>query len=1136
MPKVLEFGFFRGYNQNMKIVISNTSHGAYRGVVDEIKRHLGAGDETIVIAPDRFTAFVERGLISTLELESTFGIEVMSFTRLATKLVGRDIKKCLTPEGSVMLISKAILDVKDSLSYYKNVAGADGFAGELYAALTALRNSGMTAEGLKEKAESIKDNISLKLKLSDMALIYGEYLKQLDEGHSDSSTRLMALASFLAEHPEAVANKRFVCTDIYEFSSPELEILRQIDKSALSLTVGLTSGYDNKNKRIYPDRAIVKLKTICDGKAEIVRNDEVLTPPIDAISKWLFSYSLPSNRVEDKDENGQQKVVVRVAKDRYDEILRLALDITRHVRKGGRYKDIEVFVSDIKSYQADVKAIFARYNIPFFIDEKEYLSEQTKVRYLLSALQVVRSGFRAGEVLNFVKNPLFYKQLENGEEEEVFLFENYVLKHAVDFGRFLSPFEQTERDKKFIAKNHKQQFTFEELDDKVRVLLESEEHVVPEKVRGALVNTLSSISFKGSVPVKNIVDGVKTLLEKVNEIWRSHVADLANISKFYEKCAEQVDEKIDAVLDEIDDVLGGNRTMSEFETIFKSMIKTLKIALVPTYLDCVFVGSYDSRFMGGMDVYILGAVSGKLPALQSGGIILNAKDEEALEQIGVEVSPTSYQKIMTGMYAVCDLMKKPHGKLVVSYPETSDGVFSKPSVVISELMGMLSFDGKPIQAERIDFEHTNLDFVDENGRFDVDARDEFVVDMFSTERGAYHEILRNAVPTISPNANSNRVQPEELDVYATAIDTLDEEKKEKLLAIDERPERISSTAQKEDTTSVSRLEKFYACPYQYYFAYTLALNKRQEGEFLGTENGTILHSVLEQLFTDVRDGRVDETNIEEKAQTYFDNAIKENEYEYLLEKNATKRALLRVKDESVSLAKDMLALSKHSGFSPYLLEAKIGAGDIKPMSINVAGKEIAFKGYIDRIDVKDDDFLIIDYKTFSAKLALKDIYYGQKIQLYIYMKAVKDSLGKRPVGVFYFPIKNSFIKDDVKKYEYAGQFANEEEVLKAIDDRYGEQTSKCVLPISGKTLNKNVFVSSKTIDDIGEYALAVAAKGEEAIENGFIRPFPMKDKCKNCDFSDVCAYRNTSERGQRDVKLSSFIIDDESVGGADNEQ
>lgn len=1103
----------------MKIVVSNTSHGAYKGFVQEIKNHLDTGMQNVVLAPDRFTAFVERGLISTLELESTFGIEVVSFTRLANKLIGKDIKSCLTPEGSVMLISKVILDVKDQLCYYRNVAKADGFASELYAALTALRNSGATVETLRERAETIEGASSVKSKLLDIALIYDEYLNQLEKEHSDSSTRLVALAKHLQEHPESVAGKHFYCTDIYEFSAPELEILKWIDKYALSLTIAVTSGYDNPNKRIYPDRVIGKLKSICDGKAEIVRHDETLCSPTDAVSRWLFSYSKPKNRAENVDENGNRKVCLRVAKDRYDEILKLATDVVRHVREGGRYNDIEVFVSDLKSYQSDIKSIFSRYKIPFFIDEKELLSEQTKVRYLVSALAVVRSGFRSGEVLDFVKNPLFYNSFDYGEEE-VFLFENYVLKHGVEYSKFFSPFQLDKHDDK-KTKQHKKEFNYQNLDEKDRFLLENEETAIPERVREKLVRTLAPINFKASVQVATIVLGCRQLLGDVDVEWQKHVAKLDKISNFYTKCAEQVDEKLSAVLDEIEDVIKGQRTVGEFETILSSMLKTLKIALVPTYLDCVFVGSYDSRFMGGKDVYILGAVNGKLPTTETGGIVISPTDEDALSKVGIEVSPSSYQKVMTNMYAVCDLMKKPHGRLLISRPELADGVALQPSVVIKELQSILVENGKAIEEERIDFEHISKE---------SDEQKELALDIFATKRGAYHEILRNAMPVVVEDATLNRIVPEELGIYSAARETIEDESKKKLDDISKRPEKINLAKKAIETTSISRLEKFYSCPYKHYFAYILSLQKRQEGEFLGTENGTILHSVLEQLMCDVRDGKVDETNLEEKTEIYFDNALKECEYEYHLEKPKTKRVLMRVKNESVQLARDVYALSRRSEFIPFLMEAAIGGKDIKPMSIKVGENEIRFNGIVDRIDVKDDDFLIVDYKTYRAKLELKDVYYGNKIQLYVYMKAVKNSLDKRPVGVFYFPIVQGFNNDEDPRYEYQGQFVKEDGVLKSIDSQFelGADRKTTVLPLTdmGKQ-GKNVYITPEQLDAIGDYALAVATKGEEAIESGFIKPLPIKEACKYCDYQDVCAYASMHERVCGNVSLESFEQNEE---------
>lgn len=88
----------------------------------------------------------------------------------------------------------------------------------------------------------------------------------------------------------------------------------------------------------------------------------------------------------------------------------------------------------------------------------------------------------------------------------------------------------------------------------------------------------------------------------------------------------------------------------------------------------------------------------------------------------------------------------------------------------------------------------------------------------------------------------------------------------------------------------------------------------------------------------------------------------------------------------------MFDVQKRSKFTPYLLEAKIGESEIKPMSLEFDGKKVELKGTIDRVDVLGDKFVIIDYKTYkSADLPLKELYCGQKIQLYVYMRAVEKA-------------------------------------------------------------------------------------------------------------------------------------------------
>lgn len=1112
----------------MKIITSNCSSGAYLGVLKQLKNNLDGSSKNVVIAPDRFTASVERGLISSLGIESTFGIEVMSFTRLANKLIGDDIKKCLTPEGSVMLIGKVIADKRDELTYYGKVAMTEGFASELYAALTAVRNSGITSAQLVEASKGAK--ASLKAKAHDIALIYDGYLAALEGKHSDSSTRLFALAEWIAKNPEKVATTNFYCTDIYEFSSPELDIVKGLAENALSLTIGLVSGYDNPNRRIYPDRVIKRLVGLCKDKVEIVDNKRELCPQMQAISTKLFAYIGTDGK--DKTPN-DGKVTLRVAKSRYDEATQVAIDVAKHVRNGGRYRDVEVYVSDVEAYEAEIKNAFDRYDIPYFIDDKQLLSQQARAKFVLQAIACVRSNFRLRETLDFAKNPLFYSGLENGESL-VYLFENYCLKYNVEYVPKNREFDRKQTDK-FARKSQNCKFIHANATDKDAIIDNTNENEPAEFVRKAIFETLDPLCESGVRPIKEYVGSVRTILENSTREYSEYVEKLATLSEYYRKVAEQVDAKINSVLDEIEDVLDYDTDVQGFESVFKSMLKTLKIALVPTFLDCVFVGGSDSRFMGEGDVYVLGANNSKFPKASGGGAVITPKDEETLHALGVDVTPDEMQKIMTDMYAVCDLMKKPKGRLVVSYSETGDGGAMRPSTVVCELQNMLEQDGKPLEIERIDVENFMLaGGEDGKPKYDVEK----ATDVFCTKRACFNEVLRNVT--------SGRTDAKNLDVYASAYEFVDDADKQRVDDAVKVPERIEKQdgAYFGESTSVSRLETFYGCPYAHYFNYVLSLRRRKDGKFEGTENGTILHFVLERFFKDVRDGNIsDDTDLDEKADAYFFEAVKENDFGVLLEKADTGRLLYRVKAEGAHLIKDLYRVQKRSKFRPCFLEAKIGEGEILPVSLDIGDRKIGLKGTIDRVDVLDDKFIVIDYKTYkSADLPLKELYAGQKIQLYVYMRAVEKSLGANPCGVFYFPIFSSFTDDAEDRYKYKGQACDSYETLCQIDDMVKTAPEKSVVPFKRdkKTdkFNEGVHLSKSDFDVLGDYAMAIATKGAKEIADGFIRPTPLYGKCDKCDFASICAYKGMNERKLPKVSgTSTFLLDDETKkDDAENEK
>lgn len=1063
----------------MKMIYSNTAHDAYHRVLAELRSRLGEGGEHVVIVPDKFTASSERGIIATLGEEALFNVRVTSFTRLAEKTVGRRIKKCLTPQGSVMLLAKVIEENRGKLTYYAKAARSAGFAEEFYAALTSVRNSGLTPESLRTAALRAPSNI--KGKLTDMALIYECYIAALGDRHSDSTTRLEAFAALLAEGEPVPAH--FYVVDFYDFKSPELDILCGLAKSALSLTVGMVGGKGNPNERIYCDGAAQRLLTACGGGEER-HYREALHPALDAISRTLFSYELPEERVE----NGG-KVRLISAKSRTEEIEFLAREIVTKVADGARYRDFEVVLSDVEGYKAEVKSVFLRYGIPFFIDTRELLSEQTKTRCLLAALAAARSGLRRQEVTEFIKNPLFAGGFAESEDE-VFRFENYCLRYNISYGRFLEPF----------------------------TLGDEEERTRAEKVRKGLQSALSPFLFKGETGTEDFVSRTEKFLASLETAWQAHVAKLTETSLYYAKCADQVDEKIRSLLDEMSETLVGKGDVAYFERMLKATVGTVKIALVPTWLDAVYVGGTDNRYLGGGDIYILGANVGKLPKGADGGTVISARDEEVLAGLDIPVSPTVIQRGYSEMMSVTEIMKRPKGTLTVCYPLGDPSGELRQSVVVSELKGILSEGGEPLAVQ------SASDIL--SSQLGGEGRARALSALFATPKACMHEVLKHLTSPL-PDGLSEAAAKCVGDRDAVRLKRLRERRKP-VAKLDSDAARAAEKASG-GRISPSRLESYFSCGYMQYFSYILRLRRREEAAPRSTDYGTILHGVLEKFFRVYMERGVDEKEVRPLAEKFFEECIAENiAVSASADEPQTARVLVRLKEEAVKVCSALRVEAERSSYKPVYVEQYIGGEEIPALKVDIGDGEVELRGRIDRVDALDDKFFVVDYKTYKgAKFKLAEIYSGMKIQLYLYLAAICEAKGWRPVGAFYLPVSFDFSSEDWS-LRYRGNMTDDLAEAKLIAPDFGEPTAHFAAPDARGAMKEPNFFSDDAFRSVTAYVKRLAEEGAKGIAEGRVDALPLKDVCDRCDYRDICVWK-----GSRCLSASGRImVKDFASGGA----
>ena len=206
--------------------------------------------------------------------------------------------------------------------------------------------------------------------------------------------------------------------------------------------------------------------------------------------------------------------------------------------------------------------------------------------------------------------------------------------------------------------------------------------------------------------------------------------------------------------------------------------------------------------------------------------------------------------------------------------------------------------------------------------------------------------------------------------------------------------------------SPSRLETYGTCPHMFYVSYLLGLEAREPptAGLDAAQLGLILHEVLEEVYGEAEDPTDTESVLEALdriVSPIMDRAperygfrptplweIERNQYVEALRE--TVRALAEVGE----------------GWTPTEYEMRFGFSPSAPLELEVDGKTVRVRGMIDRLDRREDGGMrVIDYKTGSGRLNVRELDEGRRIQLPLYALAAQDALDVgRVVEGFYWAI------------------------------------------------------------------------------------------------------------------------------------
>ncbi len=1039
----------------IKIITSNTSNAVMNAVIDEIRKNDHTCGHHVVIVPDTHALSAEKVVFERLDIKGSMTIEVVSFLRLIKKVLGRGVRHTLSKQGAVIFFQKVIERNREKLIHYKKVALTEGFSGEMYAVIASIRNNGISIRDFEEATLKLSGTTLNKAK--DILLLYKEYVSSLGD-YFDGTTRLEAFIDAMPTSKK-VTDSYFYLYGFDSLSEKQIDIITSLAKYSKGVAIGLMRSNNGANHNIYPYEVIERLITALEIKKLSYTMDEGrferLKTPFNVLHTNLFA--LNDGKIEDRNH----AVTLFKERDNYEQYNAVCREIIRLVRRESyRFQDITVI--DCEG-SPDFKEILVRYGIPHFLDEKRPLSSSLIFKYMSGVLDVARYGFRIDKVRALIKNPLFAS-----DKEMVAKFENYILKYNLSFNDYEK-----------------------EIEDEWC-----------EFLRKKLIETVEPFKYEQSVA--QFVQSFKKLIstDEHNLLWNLAFETAKSEIKTYN---QQAYDRFKELLDEYVSLLGNEtETPLGFKRMITESCSAESISLIPHYLDAVYVGALrESCIIKSRAIFVIGATANLLPKQDGYKAIISSLDQEKLLESGVRLYPTPLDRIREERFNFIDLLSKTD-KLYVGYPENGyDATQNKPSEVIKEI-------------GRI----TGNKVISINARFNVEKAKniEEIEDAVGSKANAFYTYLLGGGLDARRSAN--------LDSVYLAL--TDEEKELIVRPVKTTPlVPLTYTFGGDRHTKVTQLEQYFSCPYKHFMQFGLKLNEREEGKLRVTDVGTIIHEVLECYFKATL-GKLRKLSVEELgdvAERSIEKVFSKKEYEYLRADTSVDFLLKRLKAESRDALKGLTKNVLQGNFTPKHIELAFdtSARGSRPLSFKSANGEVSFHGKIDRVDTfksgERELVVVMDYKTGSIKPKLSSIYYGEKIQLYLYLLALKENFGYVPVGAFYVPVKSGYSKDRAKAFRMEGQFVASEEIITAFDRDVmanlaltGEATESNVVNVKVaydrngefKIDGKKSTYGEKDLEKILCYLEKVIPIAIDEIEEGYIAKSPFDKGCDYCAYKNVC--------------------------------
>ena len=354
---------------------------------------------------------------------------------------------------------------------------------------------------------------------------------------------------------------------------------------------------------------------------------------------------------------------------------------------------------------------------------------------------------------------------------------------------------------------------------------------------------------------------------------------------------------------------------------------------------------------------------------------------------------------------------------------------------------------------------------------------------------------------------------------------------------------------RENVMSVSRLETFAACPFRHFVRYGLRPDEPRGWRVNPADTGSFYHEALDGItkllpsipnWPDVRkrecDALVDQVAAEYEEKIYgplmqdsFRARAAVQDYRRLL-----KRVLWSFTKGACNSAFRIMGSELHFG------DGTDGALPAVPLQLP-DGQRVMLRGVIDRVDRYDSEtgesyYRVVDYKSGDQSLEARRIYYGEQLQLLMYLRAVSGADGI-PAGAYYYHLEDSLVEEPedpamleqllAETLKLKGITLRDAKIIRLMDGGKPPVSMPQLLNKDGSIAKKSSTFLLNEMYELMRFAVQKAVSLCEDMRRGSVRPRQVvgtgRSACETCDYADICRRENRRQVAEEKMTMQDLI-------------